>query len=30
LRALRGTEAALYDPSGLEHVARSARPLGTA
>ena len=30
LRALRGTEAALYDPSGLEHAARSARPLGTA
>jgi flagella synthesis protein FlgN len=30
LRALRGTEAALYDPSGLEQVARSARPLGTA
>jgi flagella synthesis protein FlgN len=30
LRALRGTEAALYDPSGLEHATRSARPLGTA
>jgi flagella synthesis protein FlgN len=30
LRALRGTEAALYDPSGLEHAARSARALGTA
>jgi flagellar biosynthesis protein FlgN len=30
LRALRGTEAALYDPSGLERAARSARPLGTA
>jgi flagella synthesis protein FlgN len=30
LRALRGTEAALYDPSGLEHSTRSARPLGTA
>ena len=30
LRTLRGTEAALYDPSGLEHAARSARALGTA
>ena len=30
LRALRGTEAALYDPSGLEHAAHSARPLGIA
>jgi flagella synthesis protein FlgN len=30
LRALRGTEAALYDPSGVEHSTRSARPLGTA
>ena len=30
LRALRGTEAALYDPSGLEHTTRSARPLGIA
>jgi flagellar biosynthesis protein FlgN len=30
LRTLRGTEAALYDPSGLERAARSARPLGTA
>jgi|GEM_PF-414750 flagella synthesis protein FlgN len=30
LRALRGTEAALYDPSGLEHAARGTRQLGTA
>ena len=30
LRALRGTEAELYDPSGLEHATRSARPLGIA
>jgi flagella synthesis protein FlgN len=30
LRALRGTEAALYDLSGLEHATHSARPLGTA
>ena len=30
LRALRGTEESLYDPRGLEHAGRSARPLGTA
>jgi flagellar biosynthesis protein FlgN len=30
LRALRGSEPAFYDPSGLKPSARSARPLGTA